>query len=143
MISRIFNQFLWPMGSSYFTDGGRFREFRTPSIQRGESTGSWSSKEEKQSRHNSLQWRGLQHRLAVKDYPFRESALCLRSNHKVVRNKFRRGKSKQTRKVLEKYPQKLKSNRRISSHWLIFQEYRMLRKPDARELERFSIRCHW
>ena len=32
VVSRIFNQLLWQMGSSCFTDGGRFREFRTPSI---------------------------------------------------------------------------------------------------------------
>ena len=35
VVSRIWNQSRWQMGSLCFTNGGRFREFRTPSIERG------------------------------------------------------------------------------------------------------------
>ena len=45
--SRIYNQLWWQMGSSCFRDGGRFREFRTPSFPGDESAGRWCTEEEK------------------------------------------------------------------------------------------------
>ena len=84
MVSMICNQIRWPKGFPCITDGGRFRELRTPSIPRTKSAGPWDTQEEKFSRHNPIQWRILQHFLAVQDYSFRESALCSRSSHKGV-----------------------------------------------------------
>ena len=45
-------------------------------------------------------------------------------------------------KVLAKHHQKIKLNKRISSHWLIFQDYRMLRETECFRVWKISIRCH-
>ena len=45
-------------------------------------------------------------------------------------------------KVLARCPQKFKWNRKISSHWWIFQDYRMHRETECSRIWRISIRCH-
>ena len=52
------------------------------------------------------------------------------------------GEASQSRpESARKTSQKFKSNRRISSHWLIFQDYRMLRETECSRFWKISIRC--
>ena len=52
------------------------------------------------------------------------------------------GETRQSRLGSARHLQKFKSSRRISSHWLIFQDYRMLRETECFRMWKFSIRCH-
>ena len=45
-------------------------------------------------------------------------------------------------KVLAKHPEKFKSSRRISSHWLTFRDNRKLRETEYTRTGKISIRCH-
>ena len=89
----------------------------------------------------TIQWRICQYWLAVQNCSCREPALCPRGSPNVVWTEFRRSKPKADPTVLARCHQKFK-NSEISSHWLVFQDYRMHLETECFRLWTISIRCH-
>ena len=144
VVSRIGSQ-LWQLGTPCFTNCGGIREFWKPGILRGKSAGSRNIENEKWSKYYPPQWRVWQHWFSFSELSMwwissvftEQSQSCAESSQRQILER----QVKLDQKVLEEHPEKFRSSRKNSSHWLIFRDYRLLQETECFRTWRISNRC--
>ena len=135
MVPRICNQLWRQMGSSCFINGGRFREFRTPSIPRSKSIGSWNTEKGQIIETLSMSM-GSTTSLTCCTEPFiwRISSASAEQSQSGVESSLEQILEMQIGadlKVLEEPSEKYRLSRKNPSPWLIFRDYHQLRETEC------------
>ena len=137
MVSRICNQLWWQVGSSCFTNDGRFLEFRTSGFSRDKSAGPWNTQE--LNNRDTIHFNGEYCNIDLL-YRTVHSAnqLCIYGAVTMWCGK-NSGEAQQTRK----YSQDISRNSNKAGGSQVIGEYSKttasVGKPNAPEFERFQV----